>query len=147
MEELDIKKIADKIDKLANLPPREKMSLAKDINMVAKKYDIPTIIILAILKVESDFNQNAVSPTNDFSIAQVNYNVWKREFQKQGIDLSFERLINDKSYALEKMAKILVHERKLAPDNPNWYIHYHSKTPKFFNLYKEKIDKVLKILE
>jgi hypothetical protein len=87
----------------------------------SKQYDIDPRHMLAIIKVESDFNQSAhntfsckykrekdKTKCGDHSVAQINYHVWKDAFLKHGkIPLDYNKLKTDDSYAVFRMAEIL----------------------------------------
>jgi soluble lytic murein transglycosylase-like protein len=46
----------------------------------SRQYGFDPDLILAIIQIESDFKQYAVSPQGAFGLMQVNYSVWKNEF-------------------------------------------------------------------
>lgn len=114
----------------------------------AKKYDLDPYLILAIIKVESDFNPKAASHTGDYSIAQINYRVWKKELERQGIHLNFYKLKTNYAYALDTMAYILKHlKTNYEATDPKWYARYHSNTKKFKTVYFSRVNKQLNRIE
>ncbi len=127
----------------------QKNDLSLKIHQVFSKYDIAPQIILSIIDTESNFNQAAVSSTGDLSMAQVNVEVWNKEFvrlNKEPIDS--ERLRNDEVYALETMAQILqLLKTNYEKTDRRWYARYHSKTKKYKELYLAKLEERMKKLE
>ena len=127
----------------------QKNDLSLKIHQVFSKYDIAPQIVLSIIDTESNFNQAAVSSTGDLSLAQVNVEVWNREFvrlNKEPIDT--ERLKNDEVYALETMAQILqILKTNYAKTDRRWYARYHSKTKKYKEIYLAKLEERMKKLE
>lgn len=124
--------------KMAN---NKRLKLSQKIHNVVRNYKIPPHIILAILDVESEFNQNKVSETEDYSIAQINLDIWEKEFdrlKKKKIDR--ERIKVDEEYSLKVMMEILDFlKSKYAKKDRKWFARYHSKNPKFKNLYLSKL--------
>lgn len=128
----------------------------------SKKYNLDPRIMLAIIKVESDFEQNAHNKVScsykretdklkcgDHSIAQINYHVWKDAFiRHKRKPLDFNRLKTDDSYAIFRMAEILDILREENRKDKSWYARYHSNTPKLKSNYKKIVDhEFSKILE
>ncbi len=109
----------------------------------AKKHKVDPFIMMALIKVESDFDQKAVSTTGDYSLAQINYKVWKKELSSKGLKLDFNKLTSNHAYAIEKMAIILsIIQKRHAKDN-QWYGRYHSNTKKYKSRYLKKVNKYL----
>ena len=120
----------------------------------SKKYNIDPRKMLAIIKVESDFNQRAhnsyscqykretdKTKCGDHSIAQINYHIWKKDFITQGRKpLDYNRLKTDDSYAIFRMAEILSILKNQYGSREDWYAMYHSKNPKHKNPYRKKVD-------
>lgn len=104
--------------------------------------------MISILKVESDFKQRAVSNTGDYSVAQINFNIWAKNFRKlDRAPLHFERLKEDDAYAIFRMGEILSELQKdFSKSDKFWFARYHSNTPKFKNLYISKLQVHLKKL-
>lgn len=114
------------------------------VHSYSKKYNLDPFLVLAIIKVESDFNQKAISSTGDYSIAQINYKVWEKELKRKGIKLNYYKLKTNYAYALEMMGYIL----KTLKDNygkkdSKWYARYHSNTKKHKLAYYQRINKQL----
>ena len=83
----------------------------------------------AIIATESDFDLNAYNPSGDYSLAQINYYIWKVEFARLGRkDLDFIRLQNEPAYAINRMAEILEIIRNRFPNDVHFYARYHSST-------------------
>lgn len=139
----DIKKVKEVARQLA---PNEKAieEYAFWIHKYSQKYSLDPFLLLAIIKVESNFNQRAISSTGDYSLAQINYKVWKKELDRKGVKLNFYKLKTNYAYALETMGYIL----KILKDNygkndPRWYARYHSNTMKHKLSYYKKVNSQL----
>ena len=75
-------------------------------NIIYKKsieYGFNPELILALVKVESDFNQYAISPAGAYGLMQINYNVWKDYYK---ID---PNKLFDAEYNIDLGLKILKH--------------------------------------
>lgn len=143
-----VKKVDQAIFAVIKLPDRERLRFATLITLSCKKYDLDPRIMVAILKVESDFKQKAVSNTGDYSVAQINFKIWAKKFrQLDKAPLEFNRLKEDDAYAIFRMGEIL-HQIKLhhAKTDQFWFARYHSATPKFKNAYIKKLQIHLKKL-
>lgn len=126
----------------------KKHELSMKIHEVLRKHDIPPQILLSIIDTESSFDQNAVSSTGDLSLAQINVEIWNKEFERLKKPLiDSERLKKDERYALETMANILILIKKKYKHDRRWYARYHSKTKKHKNLYLSKLESRMKKLE
>lgn len=125
-----------------------KSEVATDIQMALKKYNIRPQIVLAIIDTESDFNQDAVSSTGDISMAQINVEVWNKEFERMKIELiDADRLKEDKTYTMEMMAKILhILKKRYGKIDRRWYARYHSGTQKYKHAYLTKLERRMKKL-
>lgn len=143
-----INKVDEAIDKIISIPDNERKRYAVLISLAAKKYDIDPRIMISILKVESDFRQHAVSHTGDYSVAQINFKVWSRNFNKMDrAPLKYEKLIEDEAYSIFRMAEILnILQKQHAKTDVHWFARYHSSTPKFKNIYIKKLQVPLKKL-
>jgi hypothetical protein len=133
-----------------SIAPHEKniSQIAKDVYQYSKKHSIDPYLMLALIKVESDFNQKAISNTGDYSLAQINYKVWKEEFNKKGIKLNFYKLKNNPQYALDHMALILkILKQRYSKKDPHWYARYHSNTKKHKKNYLKKVNKQLALIK
>jgi len=69
----------------------------------SKDYGFKPELILALIKVESDFNQYAISPAGAYGLMQINYNVWKDYYK---ID---PNKLFDIEYNIDLGLKILKH--------------------------------------
>lgn len=122
---------------------------ATDIHLALKKFNIAPQIMVSIIDVESDFQYTKISSTGDLSIAQINPDIWNKEFEwmkKPLIDANQLTTVKQ-TYAMEKMAKILSilkkrHEKK----DRRWYARYHSNTGELKHKYLKKIDIRMKML-
>jgi hypothetical protein len=124
-------------------------NIAMKIHQTFSHYKIEPQIILAIIDTESKFNHELVSSTGDLSMAQVNVEVWNKEFSRLNLKLiNPERLKVDQAYSLEVMAKILsILKTRYGKSDRRWYARYHSKTKKHKKLYMAKLDTRMKILQ
>lgn len=127
----------------------KRTAVAKKIHKAFGKYQIQPQIVVAILDAESDFNQNAVSSSGDLSVAQVNVDVWNKEFERlKMMPIEVERLKADEAYSLEVMAQILhILKKRYEKKDRRWYARYHSKTQKHKNAYLDKLSTRMKLLE
>lgn len=125
-------------------PKAKRLSAIIAVNSV--KYKIDPRIILSVLNTESSFNQNAVSYTNDISIAQINLKVWTPKFfkEKTGRNLVVSRLKKDEAYAISRMCLILSYYKEKFPNDRFWFARYHSSTPKYKSIYLSKLMKNIK---
>lgn len=77
---------------------------SETVRIVYKKsneYGFNPYLVMAIIQVESGFNQNAVSTAGACGLMQVNYAVWKDE-----LNIDYERIF-DKEYNIDLGLKIL----------------------------------------
>jgi hypothetical protein len=127
----------------------ERHDVALKIHQVLNKHKIAPQIVVAIIDTESNFQQNLVSSTGDLSMAQVNVEIWNKEFERMNLELiDSEKLKIDKVYALEKMAHILeILKKRYAKKDRRWYARYHSKTKKHKRVYLAKLESRMKRLE
>lgn len=99
--------------------------LSATIEKHSKTYKVPWKVIVAILKVESNFDMKAVNyPSRDFGISQINainMKYYKIDLGKQMTDLD---------YAIENTCKILSNLRKKYDTDSKyhfqWFTRYHS---------------------
>lgn len=115
--------------------------IAKSIYKVNRKYKHDPRLILAILKVESDLNQQAISKTKDYSIAQINYKVWNNEFKRMNLPpINFKKLKKDIPYSIETMGLILnIIKERHKDEDLYWFTRYHSATKKHKTAYLKKL--------
>jgi hypothetical protein len=123
--------------------------VAEKIHQAFAKYKIEPQIVVAIIDTESDFNHEMVSSTGDLSMAQVNVEVWNKEFTRMNLDLiEAEKLKVDQAYSLEVMAHILhILKTRYEKKDRRWYARYHSKTKKHKREYLSKLASRMKLLE
>ena len=125
-----------------NLSKAKRVELAKAIKHTMAKYNIPPQVVLAIIDTESGFNHELVSSTGDYSLAQINVNIWNKEFERLKMPLiDLERLQADQVYSLEMMGQILnLLKKRHAKTDRRWYARYHSKTQKYKHAYLSKME-------
>ncbi|MEA9356005.1 transglycosylase SLT domain-containing protein [Bacteriovorax sp. PP10] len=131
------------------LSSAERHDVAMKIHHALKKHNIAPQIVVAIIDTESSFTQNLVSSTGDLSMAQVNVEIWNKEFQRMNLELiDVERVKTDEVYSLEKMAQILeILKTRYEKKDRRWYARYHSKTKKHKRVYLAKLESRMKRLE
>lgn len=129
--------------------PAERNDVAEKIHQAFTKYKIEPQIVVAIIDTESNFNHELVSSTGDLSMAQVNVEVWNKEFKRMNLDLiEEEKLKADKVYSLEVMAQILqILKTRYEKKDRRWYARYHSKNNKHKREYLSKLESRMKLLE
>lgn len=130
------------------LDEEERDTIASQISLAIKKYKVEPQIIVAIIDTESDFKANKVSSTGDLSVAQINVEVWNKEFIRMKKPLMIKEKIRlDQEYALMRMAEILnIIKKRYEKKDRRWYARYHSNTHKYKNEYLHKLEIRLKML-
>ena len=131
-----------------DLDMNDRNRIAYSLYMTTKKYKVDPKLMIAIIGTESDFVNSKVSTTGDLSLAQINTQVWNKEFVRLGLDkLNPKRLKKDEAYALGKMAEILniLKARHGKKDN-QWFARYHSHTKKHKNEYSVKVEKRMRMI-
>lgn len=99
-------------------------------------------LVTSIIAVESHFKLNAYNPSGDYSLAQINYRVWSKEFPRVGYEpLCKVSLKEDPAYAINKMTKILSIIKKRHDKDSKWHTRYHSSTKKYRKSYEKKLKK------
>lgn len=127
---------------------KKSYEIARSIKMNAEKYNIDPTLFLSIIKVESDFKQDATNASGDFSLAQINYSIWSKAFVKLGKEpLDKKKLQTDLHYSIARMAEILSHLSDLYSDkDPIWYARYHNWKRQYKLPYAKKINRQLATL-
>ena len=130
------------------LAKNNRRTIAAQISKVIKKHKIEPQIIVAILDTESDFRANKISSTGDVSVAQINVEVWNKEFTRMKREpIDKQKLIINQEYALLKMVEILtILKSRYGKKDRHWYARYHSNTHKYKSEYLQKLDARLKML-
>lgn len=139
---------------IAIVQPELSTELRKDyafgIYEAVKIYKVNPQIMISLIDTESDFNARMISETGDLSVAQINVDVWNKEFKRMRLPLiESKRLITtDQKYALKTMAYILQilkkrHEKK----DRRWYARYHSNTKKYKWDYLKRIEVRMRMLD
>jgi hypothetical protein len=123
------------------LDKKKRANIAVSLYGASRKYAIDPKVMIAIIDTESDFYQERVSSTGDVSLAQINTEIWNKEFTRMGLDKINKKLLKkDAAYALEKMGKILnILKTRHAKTDSKWYATYHSTTKKYKNMYDAKV--------
>lgn len=122
--------------------------IASKLSVAIKKYNIEPQIFVAIIDTESNFKSEMVSSTGDLSLAQINVDMWNKEFKRMKRPLIDKELIKiDQIYALETMAEILnIIKLRYEKIDHKWYARYHSSTEKYKNDYTKKLDLRLSLM-
>ncbi len=122
--------------------------IAYSLYLTTKKYNVDPKLMIAIIGTESDFVNSKISTTGDLSLAQINTEIWNKEFVRLGLDkLNSKRLKKDENYALSKMAEILnILKKRHSKNDSQWFARYHSHTKKFKNLYSVKVEKRMRMI-
>lgn len=103
--------------------------IAQSIVEVSIDQNLDYRIFTSIIMQESKFDQGVVSSSGDVAIAQINYEIWKPEFDNLKLDLDKKKLKQDEHYAIETMGIILsVIKDRHGDNDPYWYARYHSST-------------------
>ncbi|MDO9182986.1 MAG: transglycosylase SLT domain-containing protein [Bacteriovorax sp.] len=130
------------------LNSKAKNRIAKSLYKTAKDYNVDPKLMIAIIGTESDFVNEKVSTTGDLSLAQINTQIWDKEFIRLGLKkLNPKLLKKNELYALGRMAVILniLKSRHAKKDN-QWFARYHSQTKKLKNLYSKKVEKRMRMI-
>ncbi len=125
-----------------------KNRIAKTLYNTTKKYKVDPKLMIAIIGTESDFVNSKVSTTGDLSLAQINTEIWNKEFVRLGLkQLNSKLLKKDEAYALNKMAEILtIIKARHGKNDTKWFARYHSQTKKFKDLYSVKVEKRMRMI-
>lgn len=123
-KEIDLYEFQENIFKLKY--PRF-TEIAKIVFAKSKKYDFNPYLIMAMIQVESDFKQYAVSKAGAHGLMQINFSVWKDE-----LNIDFNR-IYDKAYNIELGMKILRHYYDEANGNLLKALFHYNNGYKFNN--------------
>lgn len=126
------------------LHPAYRKKLAYTINDVSKTFKVNYKIIVSILYIESHFKQFAVSSTKDYSIAQISLHQWVKNKKLKKTKHLLKDIKKDPFKSLYVMGEILSIKREESISDPEWYLHYHSKTKEFKTIYRIKFNKAYK---
>ena len=146
---IHIKVIAKMINMIQpELNESAKNRIAKSLYNTTQKYKVDPKLMIAIIGTESDFVNSKVSTTGDLSLAQINTEIWNKEFERLGLNkLNPKLLQKDEVYALSKMAEILnILKVRHQKNDSRWFARYHSHTKKFKNLYSIKVEKRMRMI-
>lgn len=119
-----------------------KKQLAKYIFHSGNQFNIDYRLFILILKVESNFNQKAISPTGDYSIAQIYYEYWSKDKRKSKLVKTkhlLDKIKENEFFAIMVMGEILSLAKVDMNKDWTWFAHYHSRTPKFKEKYLSSI--------
>ena len=130
------------------LQEKERNKVASQISIASKKFKIEPQIIVAIIDTESNFHADKVSSTGDVSVAQINVEVWNKEFIRMKKPPMIKgRIKMDQEYALMKMVEILnIIKTRYGKKDRRWYARYHSNTNKYKKDYLHKLEIRMKLL-
>lgn len=130
------------------LEETNKRIIAAQISKAITRYNIKPQIMVAIIDTESNFKSDKVSSTGDLSLAQINVEVWNKEFVRMKLSpMNKARIKVDQQYALMKMAEILsIIKKRYEKKDRRWYARYHSNTHKHKKDYLSKLQMRMKML-
>lgn len=130
------------------LKEHNRKRIATALYKTAKNHKLDPKIMIAIISTESDFENSRVSPTGDLSLAQINIEIWNKEFSRLGLkQLNKKLLKTNEAYALNKMAEILnIIKSRHAKNDNKWFARYHSHTKKYKDIYNLKLEKKLRMI-
>jgi len=115
-------------------------NIAQALYFRGKQHKIDPRVMVAIIAVESSFRQDAVSPTGDISLAQINPKTWGKEFKRlKRSPLDSKLTKSDETYAIDRLGEILSILKSNHKHQMNWFGYYHSKTPSLRDDYSNKI--------
>lgn len=131
------------------LNEEERDEIAVLLASVSKKYKIKPEILVAIIDTESNFSSKFISSTGDLSMAQINVDMWNREFARMKLPLiDREKVQIDLEYSFTFMAQILnIIKHRFQYTDPQWFARYHSGTPIHKNNYFQKLELRLELME
>ena len=131
------------------LNEEERDEIAVLLASVSKKYKIKPEILVAIIDTESNFSSKFISSTGDLSMAQINVDMWNREFARMKLPLiDREKVQIDLEYSFTFMAQILnIIKHRFQYTDPQWFARYHSGTPIHKNNYFQKLALRLELME
>lgn len=131
------------------LDPESRYKIASDISYSVAKHKVAPQIMVALIDTESDFTYSKVSTTGDLSLAQVNVDVWNKEFarMKRPLIRRHDLVKKDQRYAMDVMGEILaILKKRYAKKDRRWYARYHSNTSKYKISYLNKLEVRMKLL-
>lgn len=143
--------VENTIDVVQTVLYHRKKKLARFITKTAVKYNLDPRLMVAIINTESKFDRNAYNPSGDYSLVQINYRIWKKEFKKRKLrPLDKKKLVYNEDYAIDRMGEILsILKREYSRKEKLWYLRYHSATDKYQKRYlrhlKKEIAKIIKV--
>lgn len=113
----------------------------------ATEYQVPRVLLLAIIKTESSGNVSAVgyntNGTKDVGPMQINSSWAQRLESRYGIRNASGHLTKNPCYNIRVGAWILRSELVTNASQPFWHRvgNYHSKTPRFNAAYRDRVYK------
>jgi hypothetical protein len=128
--------------------PNRAKRLGQSIDYWAQKYDLDPDLMVALLRVESNFESGLKScwpapwideeaQTCDHGLAQIN-ETWVRKW-----NLDPDRLVHDDHYNIWVQARLLAWLKRYFGHEEDWHGRYHSGTPSKKARYLGKLDQVL----
>jgi hypothetical protein len=119
------------------------------ISEVSNSNKLDSKILVAIIDTESDFKETKISSTGDISIAQINVEIWNKEFTRiKHKPIDTKRLAVDSRYAVKVMGDILtILKSRYSESDKVWYARYHSGNEKYKKEYLAKLTKRLQMID
>ncbi len=93
------------------IPKSTAKLIAESTTMLARKYDIPSSVIVGMMKVESNFNPSAVSSKHARGLMQVRWSIWKKVLGER-LDMQEEFDLHNIKEGMEAGVIILKHYLK-----------------------------------
>lgn len=114
--------------------PVQAKSIDSIVEKYSKQFNLDKKLVTAIIKVETDGNNNLISSTNDYGIMQVNINTAKH------FKFSIKRMKVDVDYSIYCGTFYLSYLReKHSRQDKTWWARYHSNTPEHKQKYIRRI--------
>ena len=120
-----------------DMDTKKAKQIAKQIEVVHKKYNIPKRIYAAILMQESRYKLGAINKSsNDFGISQINIRTAK------AFGFCTKRLTTDLNYSIEAGAVVLADfYRMYGKKDSLWFTRYHHSKPSLRQKYLKDISR------
>jgi len=114
--------------------PVEAKELGKVADKYAKQFNIDRRLVRAIIKVESNWDNSAVSNTNDYGLMQINKNTITY------FNFDLKKIKKDPDYAVYCGVFYLAHLRyRYGLKDKYWWARYHSSTPHLKRKYIRRV--------
>jgi hypothetical protein len=134
----NIHKIKKAILTLKNIDNADQLAI--HIKDSSDYFKVDPRLFVILMYVESGFDNNAVSETNDISIAQISMYHWKNNPRLKKTGKFINKIDKNEALAIYVMGEILsILQKDHSKDDPHWFLRYHSNTLKFKDKYFRKV--------